>query len=275
MYFRARYYDPTTGEFCSRDPLEYVDGMSQYRGYFATVGVDPFGFFSETNKEAHAGHKYGATTFSLVHFDPRLLLLNPDESLGTVVPIGKDTEFTIPELALPGGKFKQLGLHIGADVKISSWHTCADCYWGQLVGTTVKSKDGEESTGPEWDGGAKRYPFQKVGKNFAIMEDHPGLFFGHTFYDFLELYGEAGTTPPVRGGVVVHFPKDKIDEYWQSIVDEQSRLEKSTTFTFFSILFCEKDGVEETVGMWQWKTRISFSEGEVANESIQPVWKNK
>jgi len=44
MYFRARYYDPQTGEFISRDPLEYVDGMSLYRGYFAPGNVDPWGF---------------------------------------------------------------------------------------------------------------------------------------------------------------------------------------------------------------------------------------
>jgi hypothetical protein len=43
MYFRARYYDPQTGEFVSRDPLEYVDGMSQYRGYFVPSKVDPLG----------------------------------------------------------------------------------------------------------------------------------------------------------------------------------------------------------------------------------------
>ena len=43
MYFRARYYDPTIGEFISQDSLEYVDGMSMYRGYFAVLGVDPFG----------------------------------------------------------------------------------------------------------------------------------------------------------------------------------------------------------------------------------------
>jgi hypothetical protein len=42
-YFRARYYDPTTGEFTSPDPLEYVDGMSLYRGYFVMVGMDPKG----------------------------------------------------------------------------------------------------------------------------------------------------------------------------------------------------------------------------------------
>jgi hypothetical protein len=40
---RARSYDPTTGEFTSRDPLEYVDGMSVYRGYFVSAGVDPRG----------------------------------------------------------------------------------------------------------------------------------------------------------------------------------------------------------------------------------------
>jgi hypothetical protein len=43
VIYRARYYDPNTGEFISRDPLEYVDGMSQYRGYFLISGVDPFG----------------------------------------------------------------------------------------------------------------------------------------------------------------------------------------------------------------------------------------
>ena len=43
VIYRARYYDPQTGEFVSRDPLEYVDGMSQYRGYFAPNGKDPNG----------------------------------------------------------------------------------------------------------------------------------------------------------------------------------------------------------------------------------------
>jgi RHS repeat-associated protein len=43
---RARYYDPSTGEFTSPDPLEYVDGMSLYRGYFAFVDIDPIGRFS-------------------------------------------------------------------------------------------------------------------------------------------------------------------------------------------------------------------------------------
>ena len=43
MYFRARYYDPQTGEFISRDPLGYVDGMSLYGGYFVPGNVDPSG----------------------------------------------------------------------------------------------------------------------------------------------------------------------------------------------------------------------------------------
>ena len=28
VFQRARYYDCSTNEFCSKDPLEYVDGMS-------------------------------------------------------------------------------------------------------------------------------------------------------------------------------------------------------------------------------------------------------
>ena len=43
MYFRARYYSPQLGQFISRDPLGYVDGMSQYRAYFVPGGMDPFG----------------------------------------------------------------------------------------------------------------------------------------------------------------------------------------------------------------------------------------
>ncbi|MDP1561714.1 MAG: RHS repeat-associated core domain-containing protein [Pirellulaceae bacterium] len=44
-HFRARWYDPATGGFISRDPLGYVDGMSLYRGYFALSGVDPDGLW--------------------------------------------------------------------------------------------------------------------------------------------------------------------------------------------------------------------------------------
>ncbi len=44
LLIRARYYDVTTGEFIARDPLEYVDGMSLMRGYFALVSSDPLGY---------------------------------------------------------------------------------------------------------------------------------------------------------------------------------------------------------------------------------------
>ena len=43
IFYRARYYDPATGEFTSADPLEYVDGMSLYRAYFVPSGADPLG----------------------------------------------------------------------------------------------------------------------------------------------------------------------------------------------------------------------------------------
>jgi len=43
MYFRARYYNPLTGEFLSRDPIGFVDGMSLNRGYFVLNGTDPRG----------------------------------------------------------------------------------------------------------------------------------------------------------------------------------------------------------------------------------------
>jgi len=42
-YFRARYYDAAQGRFISRDPLEYVDGMSLYGGYYVPNGLDAEG----------------------------------------------------------------------------------------------------------------------------------------------------------------------------------------------------------------------------------------
>jgi RHS repeat-associated protein len=42
-HFRARWYDPATGGFISRDPLGYVDGMSLYRGYLDLNKQDPTG----------------------------------------------------------------------------------------------------------------------------------------------------------------------------------------------------------------------------------------
>jgi hypothetical protein len=58
MYFRARYYDPNTGEFTSRDPLEYVDGMSQYRGFqdLPLVGVDDLGDLADEDHGGGSGH---------------------------------------------------------------------------------------------------------------------------------------------------------------------------------------------------------------------------
>ncbi len=43
LFMRARYYDHLTGEFIAPDPLEYIDGMSLFRGYFIPNGVDPSG----------------------------------------------------------------------------------------------------------------------------------------------------------------------------------------------------------------------------------------
>jgi len=43
MYFRARHYDQTFGEFLSKDLMEFVDGTSLYRAYFVPGKVDPTG----------------------------------------------------------------------------------------------------------------------------------------------------------------------------------------------------------------------------------------
>ena len=43
MYYRNRCYDSRAGNFISRDPYEYVDGMSMYPFYPGFTGVDPWG----------------------------------------------------------------------------------------------------------------------------------------------------------------------------------------------------------------------------------------
>jgi RHS repeat-associated protein len=60
MYYRARYYDPASGEFISQDPLEYVDGMSQYRAYFVPGMVDPNGTLGHIAGGALTGCAAGA-----------------------------------------------------------------------------------------------------------------------------------------------------------------------------------------------------------------------
>jgi len=47
MYYRARYYDPQTGRFMQRDPLQYIDGMSMYEYVKGNAEnyVDPYGLY--------------------------------------------------------------------------------------------------------------------------------------------------------------------------------------------------------------------------------------
>ncbi len=52
MYYRARTYDPETGRFMQRDPLEYVDGMNlfEYVSSRPIILKDPYGLFYTTTE---------------------------------------------------------------------------------------------------------------------------------------------------------------------------------------------------------------------------------
>ena len=93
-FYRARYYDVTTGEFTSRDPLEYVDGMSLYRGYFVPSDIDPFG--EETWEECYGkcayGGKIGPPTPEK-HRDCIRLCNSLLESIGACAKNGEGTSF--------------------------------------------------------------------------------------------------------------------------------------------------------------------------------------
>ena len=102
MYFRARYYHSQLGQFISRDPLEYVDGMSQYRAYFVPGSMDPLGMkkackckvFDAYDSHSHTDYRY--TNGKCSDFDLRSVWLkrtcveisNPSPPpVGTLDPI--------------------------------------------------------------------------------------------------------------------------------------------------------------------------------------------
>lgn len=81
MYFRARYYDPLLGEFISRDPFEYVDGMSLYRAYFVPGRVDPSGqhvLFTATVKPAGISVVRGRLSRKKTWQEKSLIEIRPD-----------------------------------------------------------------------------------------------------------------------------------------------------------------------------------------------------
>jgi hypothetical protein len=75
MVLRARYYDPHTAEFTSPDPLEYVDGMSLYRGYFVLVGIDPAG--TDSKKQIPCSSFWIKKNVLTIHVERRRKLMQP------------------------------------------------------------------------------------------------------------------------------------------------------------------------------------------------------
>jgi RHS repeat-associated protein len=57
VYFRARWYDPRTGNFLSADPLGYVDGSNQY----AFCGGDPINCTDNTGLSGYSPYAVGAS----------------------------------------------------------------------------------------------------------------------------------------------------------------------------------------------------------------------
>ena len=76
-YFRYRTYNPSIGSFTSRDPLGYVDGLSQYNGYFAAVlGMDPDG---REKKECCGPKEYDPKTYCCYNNHPYRRLYTDDQ----------------------------------------------------------------------------------------------------------------------------------------------------------------------------------------------------
>ena len=56
-YFRARWFDSQLGRFTNRDPLQYVDGMSLYRGYLLPNNLDHSGAWLRYVSSKRQGEK--------------------------------------------------------------------------------------------------------------------------------------------------------------------------------------------------------------------------
>ncbi len=113
MYFRARYYDVTTGEFTSRDPLEHVDGMSIMRGYFSLNTHDPFGELSTKEHQVEFGKcgELARTTFDWK--------LRNDRQYGYIIQ--KITIHCVSaSCSIPKDPNDIFGVHVDCD--------CKDCY---------------------------------------------------------------------------------------------------------------------------------------------------
>jgi hypothetical protein len=143
MYFRARYYDPTTGEFVSRDPLEYVDGMSLYRGYFGLSFIDPSGMHIE-NTGKHNGD--GLPIWHNIHTG-KCFVRVPKQG----VVLGEVVEVTCPTIPKSGGvvlapsncckEAKRVGLDAG---KVGLVICCGDT----KVPCVFKSGGASKATNP-------------------------------------------------------------------------------------------------------------------------------
>ena len=99
FYFRARYYDASLGQFISRDPVGYVDGMSFYGSYFIPNKLDPSGLEdritenNNTNTEKDYGFTLSAVGPDRIVGKNILTLITNDTTDGSLKrwqDIGKD-----------------------------------------------------------------------------------------------------------------------------------------------------------------------------------------
>jgi RHS repeat-associated protein len=98
-HFRARWYDPATGGFVTRDPLGYVDGISLYRGYFGVKVVDPWGLWTweiGPNGEVFAVSEENDTLAGLIGlgYDPEKLKLISNRPFSESLPAGTKIDIT-------------------------------------------------------------------------------------------------------------------------------------------------------------------------------------
>jgi RHS repeat-associated protein len=70
-YFRARWYNPTTGRWLSKDPIGIAGGLNQYVfcGNRPVTSGDPFGLTYYSNYISDGDHQYGFNGTAVAEFD--------------------------------------------------------------------------------------------------------------------------------------------------------------------------------------------------------------
>ena len=297
MYFRARYYDPGLGQFISRDPLGYVDGMSLYRGYFAPGGVDPWGLQEQGNGVSTFALPNGLGTikFELTEYETKGFNYKfSDVNGATSFQELKEPRKTLTKAEL--ASTKPLGFQVpvsAVSMKASINLPTANCYyWSQYRKNEDRfiygSGDQEKNLlvnrdASKWGGDQIFTPhpyFKNVSRanrfenndRTAVLNDYPGVYLnlGRNL-EGATISGDNDKTPGGQRQLHIDYWQEKLDSL-QPIV--KGRKHKYSSCTHFQTYLVHTNG--NPIGYVEWSRCIEWSlvNGKAVHKTVlgSPKW---